>query len=105
MPTFTERVKEIIKKIPAGKVSTYGRIAAMAGSPRAARQVVRILHACSEKDALPWYRVINSKGHIALARGRGFELQRALLSDEGVECDAESGIDLERYLWPPDLKK
>jgi len=77
----------------------------MAGSPRAARQVVRVLHACSEKDNLPWYRVINSKGHIALAPGRGFELQKAMLSDEGVKCSPGGRVDLEIYLWPPDTQK
>ncbi|MDP4172315.1 MAG: MGMT family protein, partial [Bacillota bacterium] len=59
MERFTERAMEIIKQIPAGKVMTYGQVARVAGSPRAARQVVRILHSMSEKYSLPWHRVLN----------------------------------------------
>lgn len=103
--TFTDRVKAALKKIPKGKVSTYGRIAAMAGNPRGARQVVRVLHACSEKDGLPWHRVVNGRGRIALAKGRGFELQKALLADEGVPCSTEGRIDLAVFLWPPETEK
>ncbi|MFZ5979390.1 MAG: MGMT family protein [Candidatus Zixiibacteriota bacterium] len=103
--SFTERVKKILKNIPPGKVSTYGRIAAQAGNPLAARQVVRILHACSDKDKLPWHRVVNSKGFIALARGRGFELQRALLKDEGVKCGPEGAVDLATNLWRPNKNR
>ena len=61
MNPFTERVINIIKSIPIGKVMSYGQIAKVAGSPRGARQVVRILHSMSEKHKLPWHRVINAK--------------------------------------------
>jgi len=64
--SFASRAKELIKQIPKGKVSTYGLIAALAGSPRAARQVVRVLHSSSRKDNLPWHRVVNSKGQITI---------------------------------------
>ena len=90
-----------IKKIPSGKVATYGQIAAMAGSPRGARQVVRALHSSSDKEGLPWHRVINSQGMISLPPGRGFELQRQLLEDEGVEFDRKGRVDLKRFLWEP----
>ena len=80
---FSERIKKIIRSIPKGKVATYGQIAAFAGSPRAARQVVRILHACTIKDGLPWHRVINSKGRIAMTPGRGYESQKRLLYGTG----------------------
>ncbi|NMO79844.1 MGMT family protein [Niallia alba] len=66
MRPFTKKVVEIIADIPEGKVMTYGQIAAIAGSPRGARQVVRILHTLSEKYQLPWQRVLNSKGCIGL---------------------------------------
>lgn len=53
--TFTERVVEAIKRIPKGKVATYGQIATKAGNPFGARQVVRVLHTLSEKHDLPWH--------------------------------------------------
>lgn len=66
MTPFTEQVIRIIQSIPEGKVMTYGGVARAAGSPRGARQVVRILHSMSRKYKLPWHRVINAKGMIAL---------------------------------------
>lgn len=95
---FEARAKKAIKAIPRGKVATYAQIAALAGNDRAARQVVRVLHASSKKDRLPWHRVINSRGGISLAQGRGFEEQERLLLNEGV---AVSRIDLEEFLWEP----
>jgi methylated-DNA-protein-cysteine methyltransferase-like protein len=96
---FSEDVKELIRKIPRGKVATYGQIAACAGNPLGARQVVRILHTSSGKDRLPWHRVINRKGRIALKPGQGYEMQKALLQKEGVKFDVYDCIDLKRYLW------
>ena len=98
---FTETVKRIIKKIPRGKVATYGQIAALAGNPRAARQVVRILHSSSRKDKLPWHRVINSKGTISLPPNEGYELQKSLLEKEGVEFGIGDKVDFDRFLWSP----
>ncbi len=100
MPTeFTESVIKILKKIPKGKVATYGQIAALAGSPRAARQVVRILHSSSEKYNLPWHRVINSQGKISLKPNQGYEIQKALLSKEKVKFSLSEQIDLKKYQW------
>lgn len=96
---FTKRVIEVLGRIPHGRVATYGQIAALAGNPRAARQVVRILHSCSRSHNLPWHRVINARGRISLAPGDGFELQRAMLSDEGVVFGIGDRIDLNRYGW------
>ena len=98
---FSQRVKDIIKKIPRGKVATYGQIAAFAGSPRAARQVVRILHSSSRKDKLPWQRVVNSQGKISLKPGYGYEKQKRLLLREGVKFDLYGVIDFDKYLWAP----
>lgn len=89
----------VIKKIPKGKVATYGQIAALAGNPRGARQVVRTLHSSSGKEDLPWHRVISSKGMISLPSGRGYELQKKLLENEGVEFDRRDRVDLKRFLW------
>ena len=88
-----------IRRIPEGRVATYGQIAKLCGNPRAARQVVRVLHSCSKKERLPWHRVINAKGRISLFPGRGYELQQALLRDEGVEFRLDGSIDLERFGW------
>ena len=100
MPSaFTEEALDLIRSIPRGKVATYGGIAAMAGNPRGARQVVRILHSRSEKEQLPWWRVINREGRIALKPGFGAEEQRALLEAEGVRFSASGQVELSRYLW------
>ena len=99
MPTlFTERVIDIIRSVPPGKVLTYGTVAALAGNPRASRQVSRILHSSSGAYDLPWHRVVNSKGGISLRPGGGGEIQRALLEEEGVLFDEQGLIDLSEYL-------
>nr|MBN2278647.1 MGMT family protein [candidate division Zixibacteria bacterium] len=96
---FTKSVVKVIKSIPKGKVATYGQIALLAGNPRAARQVVRILHSMSEKEKLPWYRVINSRGKISLPPGYGYELQKSMLEKEGIEFRLDNSIDLKRFRW------
>ena len=103
---FFRRVVIAVKKIPRGKVATYGQIAALAGNPRAARQVAWVLHAASDKEKLPWQRVINREGGISLPRYGGYELQRALLAKEGIKFDRNDKIYLARYQWKPkSLKK
>lgn len=99
--TLEQRIKTCIKRIPRGRVATYGQIAAMAGNPRGARQVVRVLHASSTKDKLPWHRVINRTGRISLPSGSGYELQRAMLADEGVAFGLNDRVDLDRFGWHP----
>jgi len=98
---FAERVKTLIRSIPAGRVATYGQIAAMAGNPRGARGVAWILHSCSKRDHIPWWRVINRAGGISLPRGEGFEEQKALLTAEGVAFGRSGSIELERFQWEP----
>ena len=96
---FTERVIRIIKGIPMGHVMTYGQIAAAAGSPRGARQVVRVLHSMSEKYKLPWHRVINAQGEISYTAGD----QREMLEMEGIQFGRSGKVNLEVYRWfPPD---
>lgn len=101
---FTARAVRIIRAIPRGKVATYGLVAAAAGSPLAARQVVRVLHTLSRKERLPWQRVINSRGSISLPRGAGFERQRALLRSEGVRVSGTGSVDMRRHLWVPRIE-
>lgn len=98
---FTVRVIALIQQIPPGRVATYGLIAAWAGDHRAARQVARILHSCSDKEELPWHRVVNHQGKIALGPCSGYEVQRALLEQEGVQFNLQGRIDFEKYLWIP----
>jgi methylated-DNA-protein-cysteine methyltransferase-like protein len=101
MTPFTEAVVEIIRNIPAGRVMTYGQIAGLAGSPRAARQVVRILHSMSKAHRLPWHRVINAKGQIALRDDDSYNEQWMSLEAEGVVIGLNGAIDLGEYQWNP----
>jgi methylated-DNA-protein-cysteine methyltransferase-like protein len=99
--SFYQRVVKIIRDIPRGRVATYGQVAEYAGNPRAARQVAYILHSSSEKEALPWHRVINRNGRISLRPGCGYEFQRKLLEEEGIQFDEADCIDLKRFAWLP----
>ena len=99
MTFFTERVINLIKNIPVGKVLTYGQVAALAGNPRSARQVSRILHSMSRKHELPWHRVINIKGEISLPKYGGYDEQKARLQHEGIEFNDKDRVDLDKYLW------
>ena len=97
--SFYSKTSEIIKDVPYGKVATYGQIASLAGSPSSARQVSWILHSSSEKEKLPWHRIINSKGTISLKPGYGYELQKKLLQEEGIVFNSRDSIDLNIYQW------
>lgn len=99
MEPYTERVIEIIKNIPEGKVMTYGQIARLAGSPRGARQVVRVLHSLSAKYNLPWHRVINAKGELTIKDYDLRSLQKLYLQNEGVEFLNEYSINLPKCQW------
>jgi methylated-DNA-protein-cysteine methyltransferase-like protein len=105
MPTeLTLKIIAVIKKIPKGKVATYGLIAALAGNPRAAHQVVRILNIYWEKEKLPWHRIIGSQGKISLKPGQGYELQKSMLEKEGIVFDIRGRVDFESFLWQPKIK-
>ncbi|PGS55788.1 MGMT family protein [Bacillus sp. AFS041924] len=97
MESFTSRAIEIIKNIPLGKVMTYGQVAKLAGSPRGARQIVRILHSMSQKYHLPWHRVLNAKGEIGIQDEAGFLKQKQLLQKEGIKFTSERTINLKEY--------
>lgn len=101
MPSpFSSKVLHLIHRIPKGKVATYGQIAALAGNPRAARQVAWLLHSASDKYDLPWQRVIGAQGRISLPQGRGYRLQKKLLEQEGVAV-RNGSIDLKAHQWQP----
>ena len=98
MLTFRDKVIQITKRIPLGKVTTYGTVAALAGLPRGARLIGGILHASTEK--LPWYRVINRHGFISIRRlGCPKELQKSLLESEGIAVSQDFMVDLDEYGW------
>lgn len=104
MNPFTEQVIQIIKSIPTGKVMTYGQIAKIAGSPRGARQVVRILHTMSTKHQLPWHRVVNIKGEIAIRDEESAYSQRAMLEAEEVSFRANGLVDLKKSQHVQEIK-
>lgn len=100
MEAFTRNSIEVIQNIPSGRVMTYGQIAAYAGSPRAARQVARLLHSMSAKYNLPWHRVINAAGEISIHDENHRQIQADLLRSEGVEIKAAK-VDLDLYRFDP----
>lgn len=97
--TYSGRIISAIRRIPRGKVATYGQIAALAGNPRAARTVAWLLHSSSGTAGLPWHRVVNAQGRISLKPGRGYEEQRAMLEAEGVRFSGEGAVDLKIHHW------
>ena len=96
---FSFRVYEAVSLIPAGCVATYGQIARLAGSPRAARAVGNALHRNPEPDRIPCFRVVDSAGRLtgAFAFG-GMDRQRELLTEDGVAV-VNYRVDLERFQW------
>jgi methylated-DNA-protein-cysteine methyltransferase-like protein len=101
---FTAEIIRLIRAIPRGKVATYGQISYLAGHSPSVRRVVWVLHTLSEKERLPWHRVVNQKGKISLKLGAGYEKQKELLTGEGVLFSENDGIDLDRFLWEPGEK-
>ena len=95
-----ERIYAAVRRIPRGRVATYGGIAELAGLEGHARQVGYALHDLPAGSDMPWHRVINAKGEISpRTRGDSHELQRMLLEAEGVELDLAGRIDLKRFRW------
>lgn len=97
----TKRIYEAVKKIPKGKVATYGQVAALAGDRKMARAVGNALHKNPDPDSIPCYRVVNSKGELAggFAFG-GKDVQAKLLRADGIEV-IDGKVDLEKYgiIW------
>ena len=93
---FYRRVYDLAARIPAGKCASYGQLALMLGSPRAARAVGYAMRACRD-PAVPCHRVVRRDGSTVPAFGPG--LQRALLEAEGVPFTADGRADLSRCRW------
>ena len=97
MKTF-EKIYEVVKSIPKGKVATYGQVALLAGNPRWARVVGYALHVNPEPGIIPCHRVVNREGKVApgFAFG-GKDVQRQLLESEGIVFEPDGRINLKEY--------
>jgi methylated-DNA-protein-cysteine methyltransferase-like protein len=100
MLTLKDKVISTVKSIPKGTVVSYGQVASLAGSPRAARQVGYILRQ-ADPSSLPWWRVVNSHGYLSIKHN--FEatkaLQKKLLQEEGVVVSEKYTVDLGVSSW------
>lgn len=97
---FFETVYEVVKKIPRGKVASYGQIARLAGNSRMSRQVGWALHVNPYPGVVPCHRVVMKDG--SLTKGFAFGgacVQRAMLQSEGVEVSDDFKVDMRRYRW------
>jgi methylated-DNA-protein-cysteine methyltransferase-like protein len=100
-----QRIYAVVRRIPEGRVATYGQVASLAGLAGHARQVGYALHALPGGTAIPWHRVVNAKGGISLRSMPGGELvQRGLLEREGIPLDPRGRVPLARVRWLPRLK-
>lgn len=97
-----ERVYAVVRRVPRGRVATYGQVARLAGLGENARLVGYALHALPAHTLVPWQRVINARGRISLGpSGGGNVTQRLLLEREGVRFDGRGRVDLKRFGWQP----
>lgn len=95
-----ERIYTVVRRIPAGRVSTYGQVALLAGNPRWARVVGYALHANPDPEGIPCYRVVNREGRLAPAFAFGGEnMQRQLLLADGIAFLPDGRVDLTQSLW------
>lgn len=101
--TFYSRVYAVVRLVPRGRVTNYGHIALLLGSPAAARAVGYALNALGPGNDVPWWRIVNAAGGIVLKnRGSSADLQRALLEREGVRFREDDTCDLRVYRWWPE---
>ena len=102
-----QKIYAVVRRIPRGRVATYGQVAELADLPRQARQVGYALHAFDGAGPrLPWQRVVNARGEVSpRSEPGGDRLQRVLLEDEGVCFGIDGRLDLERYRWRPRSRK
>lgn len=96
--TVFERIYDVVKTIPRGRVATYGQVAILAGNPRWARVVGYALHNNPEPGIIPCHRVVNREGKVASAFVfGGGDVQRKLLEEEEIVFDNDGRIDLKKY--------
>jgi methylated-DNA-protein-cysteine methyltransferase related protein len=98
--TFADRVYHTVRRVPRGRVASYGAIAAAIGSPRAARAVGRALAGLPDDNDVPWWRIIGGDGRVSI-RGdfNAAALQTALLRREGIRFGRDGRVDWNRYGW------
>jgi methylated-DNA-protein-cysteine methyltransferase related protein len=95
-------IYRVVRRVPRGRVTTYGSVAVLAGLPRQPRLVGYALSALAEHSVVPWHRVVNAKGQISLSDANGAATtQRLRLEREGVHADAGGRVNLARYGWKP----
>ena len=100
-PTY-EQIYATVKRIPRGRVATYGQIAEVAGLPGQPRLVGYALNSLSNSHSIPWHRVVNAQGKISRRAKPGCEkLQLVLLEREGIETDVAGRISLSQFRWRP----
>jgi methylated-DNA-protein-cysteine methyltransferase-like protein len=101
-PGSYQRIYAAVRRIPRGRVATYGQIASLAGLPGHARQVGYALHALPDASRVPWHRVINAQGRVSPRAAPGWDdVQRQLLAREGVRFGSDGRLSLSRYQWRP----
>jgi len=101
-PSQRQRIYAVVRRIPRGRVATYGQVAFLAGLPGHARQVGYALAALEDGSRMPWHRVLNAQGGISLRKTPGWDdVQRQLLRREGVAFDRSGRTSLRRYQWQP----
>jgi methylated-DNA-protein-cysteine methyltransferase-like protein len=100
-PNYRNRVFQLVRRIPGGRVMTYGQIAALLGEGYTPRTVGFVMHSSGEED-IPWHRVLNAHGAISTTKIiLPADRQQALLEREGIEFNERGRCDLRRYLWEP----
>ena len=105
-PDINQRIWQVIALIPRGRVSTYGEVARQAGMPGAARRVGGALRHLPAGTTIPWHRVINAQGRIAIPENSASRYtQRDRLKAEGVAFNANKSVDLRRFGWPDTNKE
>ncbi len=93
------KIWQAVRRIPKGKVSTYGAIATLSGNPGQARLVGYALHRLVPGMEIPWHRVINAQGRVSLPGASGRRQLQALLKEGIISEDGK--INLKRFGWPP----
>ncbi len=103
-PRFVDRVHDLVRQIPYGRVTTYGRIARALGAPRSARMVGWALHNCPDDVSELAHRVVNRNGELSGGWSWGHpDVMRALLEEEGITFIDDYQVDLAKHVWEPEI--